>query len=141
MAGRKRVSNRSIAAKAPPKKRARVAPLGSASQPISIGDTQQPSLSPSTPSTPSPPPPQASYVSTFESQLRDSRPEAEIVAPFEGSEEATVASSNTVDEASPQMDEALDRDFEDNYEGIDWDRLPRFIKPLTTLRRTPSWIY
>jgi hypothetical protein len=101
MAGRKRVSNSSIAAKAPHKKRARVAPSGSASQPISIGDTQQPSLSPSTLSTLSPPPPQASYVSTFESQLRDSHPEAEIVAPFEGSEEATVASSNTVDEASP----------------------------------------
>ncbi|KAA8615108.1 hypothetical protein PtrSN002B_011378 [Pyrenophora tritici-repentis] len=39
------------------------------------------------------------------------------------------------------MDEALDGDFEDNYEGIDWDRLPRFIKPPTTSRRTPSWIY
>ncbi|KAF2822370.1 hypothetical protein CC86DRAFT_257786, partial [Ophiobolus disseminans] len=78
MAGKKRVSNSSIAAKALPKKRARVAPSGSASQPISICDTQQPSLSLSTPSTPSPPPPQASYVSTFESQLRDSRPEAEI---------------------------------------------------------------
>ena len=101
MAGRKRVSNGStgIAAKAPPKKRARVAPSGSASQPISIGDTQQPSPAPSTPSTPSPPPPQASYVSTFESQLRDSRPEAEVVAPFEGSEEATVTSSNTADKA------------------------------------------
>ncbi|KAI1521089.1 hypothetical protein PtrCC142_012334, partial [Pyrenophora tritici-repentis] len=117
------------------------APSGSASQPISIGDTQQPSPSPSTPSTPFPPPPPASYVSTFESQLRDSRPEAEIVAPFEGSEEATVASSNTANEASPHMDEALDGDFEDNYEGIDWDRLPRVIKPPTTSRRTPSWIY
>lgn len=118
MAGRKRVSNSSIAAKAPPKKRARVAPSGSASQPISIGDIQQPSPSPfpSTPSTPSPPspppPPPASYVSTFESQLRDSRPEAEIVAPFGGSEEATVASSNVADEV-------LDGEFEDNYEGID----------------------
>ncbi|EFQ85119.1 hypothetical protein PTT_20008, partial [Pyrenophora teres f. teres 0-1] len=79
MAGRKRVSNGSIAAKAPPKKRAQVALSGSASQPISISDTQQPSPSLSTPPTPSPPPPpQASYVSTFESQLRDSRPEAEI---------------------------------------------------------------
>ncbi|KAK1914203.1 hypothetical protein P3342_007449 [Pyrenophora teres f. teres] len=138
MAGR----NASPTALSPPKlhqKRAQVALSGSASQPISISDTQQPSPSLSTPPTPSPPPPpQASYVSTFESQLRDSRPEAEIVAPFEGSEEATIVSLNTADEALTHIDKALDGDFEDNYEGIDWDRLPRFIKPPTTSRRTPS---
>ncbi|CAN9419193.1 unnamed protein product [Alternaria alternata] len=74
---------------------------------------------------------------TFESQLRDSRPEAEIVAPAEGSEEATIASSNVADEAA----ERIDQTFEDNYDGIDWLRLPRLTKPLTTSRRKPSWIY
>jgi hypothetical protein len=79
----------------------------------------------------------ASQATTFESQLRDSCPEAEIVAPAEGSEEATVASSNVADEAA----ERIDQTFEDNYDGIDWLRLPRFTKPLTTSRRKPSWIY
>ncbi|KAI1676349.1 hypothetical protein KJE20_14078, partial [Pyrenophora tritici-repentis] len=76
-------------------------------------------------------------ATTFESQLRDSRPEAEIVAPAEGSEEATVASSSVADKAA----ERLDQNFEDNYDSIDWLRLPRFTKPLITSRRKPSWIY
>lgn len=133
MPPRKRVSTTSIA----PRKRARVAdPSGSASQPIVVN------IQPSAPS-PLPHPPsvevllEASQATTFESQLRDSRPEAEIVAPADGSEEATIASSNVADEAA----ERLDQNFEDNYDSIDWLRLPRFTKPLTTSRRKPSWIY
>jgi hypothetical protein len=61
----------------------------------------------------------------------------EIVTPTEGSEEANVASSNVADEAA----ERLDQNFEDDYDSIDWLRLPRFTKPLTTSRRKPSWIY
>ncbi|KAJ6191995.1 hypothetical protein J3E72DRAFT_204816, partial [Bipolaris maydis] len=135
MPPRKRVSSTSIA----PRKRARVAaPSSSTSQPIVV-NTQ--------PSAPflslSPHPPsvevllEAPQATTFESQLRDSRPEAEIVAPAEGSEEATVASSNVADEAA----ERLDQNFEDNYDSIDWLRLSRFTKPLITSRRKPSWIY
>ncbi|KAG9382302.1 hypothetical protein A1F94_006223 [Pyrenophora tritici-repentis] len=29
----------------------------------------------------------------------------------------------------------------DNFDGINWDRLPRFMKPLTTGRRVKSWIF
>jgi hypothetical protein len=56
----------------------------------------------------------ASHNTTFKSQLRDSCPEAEIIAPAEGIEEATVASSNLADEAA----DCLDQNFEDNYNGI-----------------------
>lgn len=94
MPPRKRVSTTSIA----PRKRARVAdPSGSASQPIVVN------IQPSAPS-PLPHPPsvevllEASQATTFEPQLRDSRPEAEIVAPADGSEEATIASSNVANE-------------------------------------------
>jgi hypothetical protein len=134
---RKCVSTTSIV----PRKCAQVAdPFGSASQPI-VFNTQlsAPCLSPS----PSPHPQSiealldALHATTFESPLRNPCPEAEIVAPTEGSEEATVASSNVADKAV----ERLDQNFEDNYNSIDWLRLPRFMKPLTTLRRKPSWIY
>jgi hypothetical protein len=80
---------------------------------------------------------EASQATTFESQLRDSRPRAEIVTPADSSKEATIASSNVADKATKR----LDQNFEDNYDGIDWLRLLRFTKPLTTSRRKPSWIY
>jgi hypothetical protein len=133
MPPRKRVSTTPIALR----KRARVAaPSGSASQPIVVD------IQPSTPS-PLPHPPsvevllEASQATTFESQLRDSRPRAEIVTPADSSKEATIASSNVADKATKR----LDQNFEDNYDGIDWLRLLRFTKPLTTSRRKPSWIY
>jgi hypothetical protein len=103
MLPRERVSTTSIA----PRKRARVAaPSGSASQPIVV-NTQLSAPSPSL--SPSPHPPSvkalrdALQATTFESQLRDSCPEAEIVAPAEGSEEATVASSNVADDAAERL--------------------------------------
>lgn len=134
MPPKKRVSNSAAAPKS--SKRARLS--GSASQPILIAGTQLITPALSTLSTPSPLsqalPNDTSQATTFKSQLRDSRPEVEIVAPTEGSEEASVASSHTADEA-------FNQDFEDNYDNIDWLRLPRFTKPLTTSRRKPSWIY
>jgi hypothetical protein len=140
MPPKKRVSAPSTA----PRKRARVAaPLGSASQPICVGIQQLSapsalSLSPS----PSPPSPKALrdalQATTFESQFYESRPEASIVAPTEGSKEATVASSTTTNKAA---EDAFDAEYEGNYDGIDWLRLPRFRKPPTTLKRKPSWIY
>jgi len=45
-----------------------------------------------------------------------------------------VASSHTADES-------FDREYKDNYDGIDWSRFQRFMKPPTTSRSTPSWIY
>jgi hypothetical protein len=76
-------------------------------------------------------------ATTFTSPLRNSCPEAEVVAPAKGSEEATVALFNVADKAA----ERLDQNFEDNYDSIDWLRLPRFTKPLTTSRHKPSWIH
>jgi hypothetical protein len=137
MPPKKRVSTTSTA----PKKRAQVAaPSRSASQPILV-NTQQ------LPDPPSPSPTLLSRLhealpnalqATFESQLRDGCSEAEIVAPTKGSEEATVASSDLTDKAAV---EGFDQEYEDDYDGIDWLRLPRFTKPLTTSRRKPSWIY
>jgi hypothetical protein len=69
--------------------------------------------------------------------LRDDRLVDEIVA-LEDIEQAIVglpvASIYTTDEP-------FDGEYEDNYDGIDWSRLPRFIKLVTTSRCTLSWIY
>ena len=54
---------------------------------------------------------EASQVSSFEAQLRESRLEESINPPTEGSEEATIA-------ASESNNTALDEDFEDNLDGI-----------------------
>lgn len=76
-----------------------------------------------------------SQATTFESQLLESQPEAEIVAPAEGSEAGTAAT-----EARSGDGDDVDGDG-DNFEGIAWERLKRFMKPLTTQRRVKSWIY
>ncbi|KAK1912669.1 hypothetical protein P3342_004605 [Pyrenophora teres f. teres] len=74
-----------------PRKRAR----GTASQPVAIDSQSYQSQ----PSALSPPPP---YTHTFESRLRESQPEDAIVAPAEGSEQATLApSSEAADDAKP----------------------------------------
>jgi hypothetical protein len=54
--------------------------------------------------------------------------------PTEGSEEATMALSHTVDKA-------FNGEFKDNYNSIDWLCLPRFMKPPISSRPMPSWIY
>jgi hypothetical protein len=115
-------------------------PRGTASQPVLV-DTQ-PSLSLSPSLSPPPSPRQALMISSqapnFEATIRESRPEAEIVAPTEGSEQATVAASaagNTV------ADEASFRWVEDNYEGFNWSRYPKHCVPATTLSPRASWIY
>ncbi|KAI1527021.1 hypothetical protein PtrSN002B_011541 [Pyrenophora tritici-repentis] len=115
MPPKKRVSNSAPS----PRKRAR----GTASQPVAIDSQSYQSQ----PSALSPPPP---YTHTFESRLRESQPEDAIVAPAEGSEQATLApSSEAADDA---VDEAFDAHLEDNYDGIDWGRLKLYTKPITT---------
>jgi hypothetical protein len=114
---RKRVSD---SPKAPPRKRARTAArrTGSSSQPIYV-DTQPPATlstlsSPPTPSLEAlPDAPKASQATpTFNSNFRDLRPKAKIVAPTKGSEEATVALSYTADKP-------FNREYKDNYNSID----------------------
>jgi hypothetical protein len=65
-------------------------------------------------------------------------PEDAIVAPVEASEIATVASK-----AADEDDQISEFDLRmvDDYDSIDWSRLPRFIKPVQTLKISKSWVY
>jgi hypothetical protein len=80
----------------------------------------------------------ASQGAEFETQLRNSVPEDAIVAPVEASEVATAA-SRAADE-DVQISE-FDSRMVGNYDRIDWSRLPRFIKPVRTLKTRKSWVY
>ncbi len=73
----------------------------------------------------------ASQATTFESQLLESQLEAEIVAPTEGSQAGTVATTEAGDGGGDG----------DNFDGIAWQRLRDFIKPLAIQRHVKSWIY
>ncbi|KAA8615967.1 hypothetical protein PtrV1_11367 [Pyrenophora tritici-repentis] len=80
----------------------------------------------------------ASQGVDFEMQLRDSIPEDAIVAPVEASEVAAAA-SEAVDEGEPEPD--FDPRMADNFDGINWSRLPRYMKPLRTQKQKKSWVY
>jgi hypothetical protein len=56
-----------------------------------------------------------------------------IVAPAEGSKAATAAKS--------AIDEGFDTHLEDDFEGIDWTRLPQYMKLLASVRTKRSWVY
>jgi hypothetical protein len=76
--------------------------------------------------------------STFESQLRKTLDKAAIVAPLEGSKAATVAMA----EGKQSSDEDAEEDrFADDFDGIDWARLPLLMKPPATQRQRKSWVY
>jgi hypothetical protein len=80
-------------------------------------------------------------IQTFESQLLESQLEDEIVGPMEGSQAATAP---TTDAGHGNGDAEADADVNANnndFTGIDWARLPDFMKPLSTQRRQKSWIY
>jgi hypothetical protein len=78
----------------------------------------------------------ASQAITFESELLEFQPEAEIVAPTKGSQAGTAATT----EAGGGDGDVDDGDGDD-FDGIDWERLRGFIKPLATQRRVKSWIF
>ncbi|KAI0569226.1 Dimer-Tnp-hAT domain-containing protein, partial [Pyrenophora tritici-repentis] len=104
---------------------------GSESQPVLIDDSQQAlplRVSPRKALAAT----QAEAAETFEAEIRESQA---IVAPTEGSKAATVASA----EDNDASDEGFDERFVDDFEGIDWSRLPRFQKPLRTLKQKKSW--
>jgi hypothetical protein len=125
-------------------KRARGLARGTANQPIEVDAT------PRLPCRPSPRKAIAdalqatlfsqasSATPTFESQLRDSQAEAAITPPTEGSGAATIATIEAGDEADRDL---FDGRFADNFNGIDWTRLPGFMKPLATQKQKKSWIY
>ncbi|KAA8622208.1 hypothetical protein PtrV1_03514 [Pyrenophora tritici-repentis] len=64
-----------------------------------------------------------SQATTFESQFFESQTEEEGAA--EGSQAGTAATTEASVDTEP--------DNGDNFDGINWDRLPRFMKPLTTI--------
>lgn len=124
-----------------PKKRARVAARDTESQPIDIDKSHQLAqrLSPrkALAITTS----QATEPPTFESQLRESQPEAAIVVPTEGSSVATGAITEDDEDGNEDSDKLLDERFADNFDGIDWSRLPLYCKPVATQKQRKSWIY
>ncbi|PZD23251.1 hypothetical protein A1F96_10416 [Pyrenophora tritici-repentis] len=123
----KTVKKRSIRhnnADARPAKQRKLTSQGTESQPVVLKDTQLSS------------PREALAIATqaddFESQLRESRPEAEVVAPVEASEAATVAST-APDEA---VEDGFDQPFEEERFLQDW----RKRGPLGTLLDVINYI-
>jgi hypothetical protein len=130
---RKRTAAASSAAAALLKrqKTAEKASGGTASQPIAVDDNTQPSSLRQALAA-------VSQATDFESQVRDAVPEAAIVAPPEGSEAATIA---TTEVAVSSDEDELDAHLQDNFDSIDWSRLKKYCKPLRTSHQKKSWVY
>ena len=136
---RSRVNPLGIATSAKKRQKTSRAPhRGTASQPVLL-DTQlsSPSSSPPPPTSPRQALVAASQAPNFEATLRDSRAESSIIRPTEGSEKATVTTSESGGESAYAG-------FvwrEDHYDGFDWKRYPKYCVPPTTLSNRASWIY
>jgi hypothetical protein len=111
-------------------KRQKSTPRGTLSQPITI---KSPLLSPRI--SPRKALVEASQALDFEARLRDTQAEEAIIPPIEGSEQATITTTNELNTRS------FDEYLEDNFEGIDWDRIPLYMKPMATQRSKKSWVY
>jgi hypothetical protein len=115
------------------RKRAKVTPKGTYSQPIVLQDSQQLERLL----------PRRALVNLrlsnniFELQLCKAVPKDAIVAPDEASKAATVAA--TVEDSVEK--EGFDVHLEDTFEGLDWSRLLRYIKSLALMRARRSWVY
>lgn len=110
-------------------KRQKLSPLPINSQPVVVNDSQ---LS----QRPSPRKAliDASQSTDFESRLRDSQPEDAIVAPPKSSSVALTVASDI-------LEERFDAQLEDEFDSLDWPRLPQFIKPPLSQRSKKSWVY
>ncbi|KAF1949875.1 hypothetical protein CC80DRAFT_373177, partial [Byssothecium circinans] len=117
-----------------PAKRVRTSGRGTASQPVELEESQQQPPRASPRKALAIAASQATKEHPFESQLRDLLPED---APTEPSRAATEATT----EDSERTVEGFDVRFKDDFEGIDWKRLPGFIAPLRTYKHKKSWIY
>lgn len=60
----------------------------------------------------------ASQAPTFEARVRESRPEDTIVAPAEGSEQATAAASEAPEDKEDKEIDVFDAYLIDNYDGL-----------------------
>ncbi|KAI2484851.1 Dimer-Tnp-hAT domain containing protein [Pyrenophora tritici-repentis] len=121
------------AAATPSKRARRSAASGFASQPILVeSQLSQPRQSPRRAIS------EASQALNFESRLRKARPKDTVVAPTEGSEQATAASS-AADEVATY--EEFDASLMDDFEGLDFSLLPRYVRPASSQSSRKSWIY
>jgi hypothetical protein len=78
---------------------------------------------------------QATDKAPFESQLLILLSDNAIDLPTEGSRAATEASTKPSDNYDGGE---LDSRFEDSHNGLDWAHIPRFMKPLRTLKGRKS---
>jgi hypothetical protein len=81
---------------------------------------------------------EASQASHFELWLRKARPEDAVVAPIEGSKQATAASL-AADEVATY--EEFDASLMDNLEDLDFSLLPFYIRPASSQLLRKSWIF
>jgi hypothetical protein len=122
----KRARDSAVAPK--PHKRANTAARGTYTQPIKLDYTQQ-SLSQ-----------RLSPRATSESRFRESQDETRIAAPTEGSDAATIATADA-EELADSFNESLDAHLDDDFNGLDFERIPKYVKPLVTQRAKRSWVY
>jgi hypothetical protein len=72
--------------------------------------------------------------------LRESQLEAAIVAPTEGSSAATVAITEDDEDGNEDSKKGLDERFADNFNDMNYSRLPLYCKPVATQKQRKSWI-
>ena len=65
-------------------------------------------------------------------------PEAAIVAPLEGSEAATIATTEAAVSEDDDKDKEIDVHLQDNFKGINWSRLTKYCKPPRTQKQKKS---
>jgi hypothetical protein len=58
-----------------------------------------------------------------------------------GSSAATAAITEDDEDGNEDNDKRLDKRFADNFDGIDWSRLPLYCKHVATQKQHKSWIY
>jgi hypothetical protein len=81
---------------------------------------------------------QAIDKALFELQLLTICMEAKIALPAPGSKAAAIAMTEDGDGSDRETYGKL---YTDDYNGIDWGRIPRFAKPHRMLGTRQSWIY
>jgi hypothetical protein len=77
---------------------------------------------------------------TFESQLHKLQPEDTIVAPTGSSKRITAALSPAATD-NKTLQEALDVSLMNNFEGIDWGSLRKYMKLPLLQKLCKSWVY
>jgi hypothetical protein len=77
-------------------------------------------------------------LDNFESQLRESQPEDAIEAPADDSSEAAAATTGDDDTSDASR---FNSDLEDDFNSINWQRLPLYCKLVASQIARKSWIY